>query len=165
MLTWSAWHVDFGPFHSKSPCQYYFFLWFYFYRLFLWSWFILFKLPCKGIYLCFRIDTSSSALATLSILCSFLYRCQGDCKGHRCSCPNFLHNRDIYTKGWSCFLGGFWSLNVHGDIESTKDLKLFMGAWVAQSVKHLPWAQVMIPGSWNRAPCRAPPLFLPSSSH
>ena len=27
---------------------------------------------------------------------------------------------------------------------------------MAQSVKHLPSAQVMIPGSWDRAPCRAP---------
>ena len=31
-------------------------------------------------------------------------------------------------------------------------LKLTRGAWVAQLVKHLPLAQVMIPGSWNRAP-------------
>ena len=29
-------------------------------------------------------------------------------------------------------------------------------AWVAQSVKHLPLAQVMILGSWDRAPCWAP---------
>ena len=27
---------------------------------------------------------------------------------------------------------------------------------VAQSVKHLPWSHVMISGSWDRAPCRAP---------
>ena len=46
----------------------------------------------------------------------------------------------------------------------------FQGAWVAQSVKHLPSAQVMIPGSWDWAPHWAPcsggtlllplPLFL-----
>jgi len=45
------------------------------------------------------------------------------------------------------------------------------GAWVVQSVRHLPSAQVMISGSWDRAPCRAPcsarslllslPLLLP----
>ena len=29
------------------------------------------------------------------------------------------------------------------------------GAWVAPSVKHLPSTQVMIPGSWDRAPCKA----------
>ena len=29
----------------------------------------------------------------------------------------------------------------------------FRGDWVAQSVKHLPSAQVMISGSWDRAPC------------
>ena len=28
------------------------------------------------------------------------------------------------------------------------DLKKYMGAWVAQLVKHLSLAQVMIPGSW-----------------
>jgi len=30
------------------------------------------------------------------------------------------------------------------------------GAWVAQMVKHLPSAQVMIPGSWDQALCPAP---------
>nr|XP_054367840.1 uridine diphosphate glucose pyrophosphatase NUDT22 isoform X3 [Mirounga angustirostris] len=30
------------------------------------------------------------------------------------------------------------------------------GAWVAQMVKRLPSAQVMVPGSWNRVPHRAP---------
>ena len=39
------------------------------------------------------------------------------------------------------------------------------GAWVAQSVKCLPSAQVMIRGSWDRAlqwaPCSADSLFLP----
>ena len=38
-------------------------------------------------------------------------------------------------------------------------------AWVTQSVKHLPLAQVMIPGSWDRAlhgaPCLAGSLLLP----
>ena len=42
------------------------------------------------------------------------------------------------------------------------------GAWVAQSVKHLPLAQVMTPGSWDQVPHQAPrsagsllvPLFL-----
>ena len=38
-------------------------------------------------------------------------------------------------------------------------------AWVAQSVKHLPSAQVMLPGSWDRtphwAPCSAGSLLLP----
>lgn len=35
----------------------------------------------------------------------------------------------------------------------TKPFKnnLFEGAWVAQSVERLPWAQVMIPGSWDPA--------------
>ena len=41
------------------------------------------------------------------------------------------------------------------------------GAWVTQSVKHLPSAQVMIPGSWDRAPhqapCSAGRLLLPLS--
>ena len=30
----------------------------------------------------------------------------------------------------------------------------FWDAWVAESVKHLPLAQIMIPGSWDGAPCR-----------
>ena len=30
------------------------------------------------------------------------------------------------------------------------------GAWVAQSVKRLPSAEVMISGSWDRAPCHVP---------
>ena len=43
----------------------------------------------------------------------------------------------------------------------------FRGLWVAQSIKRLPSAQVMILGSWNRVSCRAPCsagsllLFLP----
>ena len=45
------------------------------------------------------------------------------------------------------------------------------GTWVAQLVKHLPWAHVMILGAWNSAPCWAPcsagslllPLPLPPS--
>ena len=40
-----------------------------------------------------------------------------------------------------------------------------MGAWVAQLVKHLTCAQVMILGSWDRvlhwAPCLAGSLLLP----
>ena len=28
----------------------------------------------------------------------------------------------------------------------------YRGTWVAQSVKHLPSAHVMIPGSWDRVP-------------
>ena len=32
----------------------------------------------------------------------------------------------------------------------------FEGTWVAQSVKCLPLAQVMISGSWDRAPDQAP---------
>ena len=40
-----------------------------------------------------------------------------------------------------------------------------LGAWVAQSIKHLPSAQVMIPGSWDRAlhqaPCSVGGLLLP----
>ena len=43
-----------------------------------------------------------------------------------------------------------------------------MGTWVAQSVKHLPLAQVMIPGSCDGAPhqppCSADGLLLPSPS-
>ena len=39
------------------------------------------------------------------------------------------------------------------------------GTWVAQSVKHLPSAQVMIPGSWDGAlhwaPCSPGSLLLP----
>ena len=39
------------------------------------------------------------------------------------------------------------------------------GAWVAQSVKHVPLAQVMILGSWNQAlhqvPCSVGSLLLP----
>ena len=35
------------------------------------------------------------------------------------------------------------------------------GAWVAQLVKCLPSAQVMIPGSWDQAPC--PDLSLAGS--
>ena len=31
-----------------------------------------------------------------------------------------------------------------------------LGAWVAQSLKRLPSARVMIPGSWDQAPRRAP---------
>ena len=31
----------------------------------------------------------------------------------------------------------------------------FKGAWVAQVVECLPLAQVMIPGSWDRAPSQA----------
>ena len=30
------------------------------------------------------------------------------------------------------------------------------GAWMAQSVKHLTWAQVMISVSWDQVPCQAP---------
>ena len=39
------------------------------------------------------------------------------------------------------------------------------GAWVAQLVKHLPWAQVIVPESWDPAlhwaPCSAGSLLLP----
>ena len=39
------------------------------------------------------------------------------------------------------------------------------GAWVAQLVKRLPWAQVVIPESWDQAPrwapCSAGNLLLP----
>ena len=41
----------------------------------------------------------------------------------------------------------------------------FMGAWVAQSVKHLPSGQVMILESWDQAlgqaPCSVGSLLLP----
>ena len=33
---------------------------------------------------------------------------------------------------------------------------MFWGAWVAQSIKRLPLAQVMIPRSWDRTPHQAP---------
>ena len=39
---------------------------------------------------------------------------------------------------------------------STNFRKKEKGAWAAQSVKCLPSAQVMIPGSWNKAPQWAP---------
>ena len=50
-------------------------------------------------------------------------------------------------------------------------LRVSWGAWVAQWVKPLPLAQVMIPASWDRAPHQAlcsagsllPPLSLPAS--
>ena len=39
------------------------------------------------------------------------------------------------------------------------------GIWVTQSVKHLPSAQIMIPGSWDRglgwAPCSAMSQLFP----
>ena len=42
---------------------------------------------------------------------------------------------------------------------------LVRGTWVAQEVKHLPSAQVMISGSWDgalhQAPCSAGTLLLP----
>ena len=34
--------------------------------------------------------------------------------------------------------------------------------WVAQSVKHLPLAQVMITGSWDQAPCHRAPCSVGS---
>ena len=37
-----------------------------------------------------------------------------------------------------------------------KDLSILRGTWVAQSVKHLPLVQVMIPGPWDGAPYQAP---------
>ena len=41
------------------------------------------------------------------------------------------------------------------------------GIWVSQSAEHLPLAQVMVLGSWDQAPCRAPcsagSLLLPLS--
>ena len=49
------------------------------------------------------------------------------------------------------------------------------GTWVVQLVKHLPSAQVLISGSWDRVPCLTPgsvgnlllplPLSLPCSTH
>ena len=38
------------------------------------------------------------------------------------------------------------------------------GAWVAQSVKHLPLAQVMISGSWDQSPHQAPCSVLSGES-
>ena len=44
-------------------------------------------------------------------------------------------------------------------------IRIIRGAWVAQWVKHLPFARVMIPGSWDpasrRAPCSVRSLLLP----
>jgi len=49
--------------------------------------------------------------------------------------------------------------------DEIKQEKQNRDAWVAQSVKHLPLAQVMIPGSWDGAlhpaPCSAESLLLP----
>ena len=43
-----------------------------------------------------------------------------------------------------------------------------LGTWVAQMVKHLPLAQVMIPGSWDpvppQTPCSVGSLLPPSAS-
>ena len=54
-------------------------------------------------------------------------------------------------------------------ILSTCSLKLLQqGHLVAQSVKGLPLDQVMISGSWDRAPCPAPcsaENLLPASTH
>ena len=45
-------------------------------------------------------------------------------------------------------------------------IKITRGAWLAQSVKHLPVAQIVIPGSWAgaldpKAPCSVGSLHLP----
>ena len=55
--------------------------------------------------------------------------------------------------------------------ETNKQKTQDLGTWVAQSVKHLPLAQVMIPESWDGAPHQAPcsvgglhlPLPLPAA--
>ena len=56
---------------------------------------------------------------------------------------------------------------VGGEYKQLSPKKIVWGAWVAQSVKHPPSAQVMIPGPWNGAPswapCLARSLLLPSS--
>ena len=38
----------------------------------------------------------------------------------------------------------------------SQSIMLSRGTWVTQSVKHLPSAQVTIPGSWDRDPHQAP---------
>ncbi|CAD7677121.1 unnamed protein product [Nyctereutes procyonoides] len=59
-------------------------------------------------------------------------------------------------------LANFWE--KEGSMGAPQGGRL-QGAWVAQSVKPLPSAQVMIPGSWDRAPhgtpCSAGSLLLP----
>ena len=79
------------------------------------------------------------------------------------------------------FMGPFWYLprSHHLPIGWSSDAALKLqffpyksnsrGTWGAQSVKHLPLAQVMISGSWDWAPREAPCpmgcLLLPLSAH
>ena len=57
------------------------------------------------------------------------------------------------------------------DYKPLAKLQNYWGTWVAQWIKHLPSARVMIPGFWNQASCLAPdsvgnlllPLPLPLS--
>ena len=58
-----------------------------------------------------------------------------------------------------------WNLShLSWEAKMTPTLR-FWGTWLVQSVKHLPSAQVMIPGSWDGAPhwapCSAGSLLLP----
>ena len=91
------------------------------------------------------------------------------------------HMWDIYLGLWAaqsmapqvlafgaCEIHPFHLVNVQNKVKKCIQILLFKkegGAWVAQSVKLLPLAQVMIPGSWNWAqhqgPCSAGSLFLP----
>ena len=56
------------------------------------------------------------------------------------------------------------NLKAHSSLKENK-----RGTWVAQSVKHLPLAQVMISVSWDQTPrqalCSAGSLLRPSTSH
>ena len=38
---------------------------------------------------------------------------------------------------------------------------LYRGTWMAQSDERLPWAQVMVLGSWDWVPCSTGSLLLP----
>ena len=78
----------------------------------------------------------------------------------------FLSSRTMDFNILRCSsLPEFWELNFLHLCKTDNS----GGAWVAQSVKHLPSLQVMISGSWNQALCQAPcsagslllPLMLP----
>ena len=64
----------------------------------------------------------------------------------------YLKFRYIYLSCFSIIKGHIFS----SKLKQKKKVTPFWGAWVAQLVKRLSSAQVMIPGSWDGAPCWAP---------